>query len=133
MPMSSPIETLADQQYISLSTFRKNGAEVKTPLWFAIDNGKIYVYSAGDSGKIKRLRNSGKATVAACTMKGAVTGEIFPATAVVLSADRGKYVHGLLNAKYTWKKHIFEFFGSIPSKLRLRKASVDGFIEITLD
>jgi uncharacterized protein len=131
--MPSPIDSLDSEQYISLSTFRKNGAEVKTPLWFAIDGGKIYVYSEANSGKMKRLRNSSKATVAACTMKGAVTGQVFPASAVILPADRGSYVHGLLNKKYSWKKHIFEFFASVPSKLRLRKASADGFIEISLD
>lgn len=122
-------------QYISFTTFRRNGTAVGTPVWFATDNGKLYLYSSLDAGKMKRVRANGKASVVRCDVKGKVPADAVSCsgTAVELSADRGAYVHGLLNRKYGWKKHAMEFFMAIPEKLRLRKGSLDGFVEITLD
>ncbi len=121
--------------YISLSTFRRNGAAVATAVWFATEGGKIYLYSAIDAGKMKRVRATGRVTVVPCDVKGKVApGAVASAgSAVELPADRGSFVHGLLNRKYGWKKHAMEFFMAIPEKLRIRKSRPDGFVEITLD
>ena len=53
-------------RYVSLATFRRNGTEVATPVWFAAVDDKLYVVSAGDAGKVKRLRHSPRARVAPC-------------------------------------------------------------------
>ena len=45
---------LGDARYISVATFRRSGAEVKTPVWFAGAGDWIHVFTAGDSGKVKR-------------------------------------------------------------------------------
>lgn len=37
-------------------TVRRSGAEVRTPVWFAAMDGKVYVFTAGESGKVKRVR-----------------------------------------------------------------------------
>ena len=47
---------LATESYISLATFRRNGAAVETPVWFAILDGKLYVATDGTSAKVKRIR-----------------------------------------------------------------------------
>ena len=122
-------------QYVALTTFRRNGIGVATPVWFASDRDKLYLYSAVDAGKMKRVRATGKVSVVPCDLKGQVAAGAVPhlGSAVELPADRGDFVHGLLNRKYGWKKHTMEFFMAIPEKLRLRKVSVDGFVEITLD
>ena len=119
-------------QYIALTTYRKNGTPVVTPLWFANDGGKLYAYSEKNAGKIKRIRANAKVEVAACSVRGTVSGPSFGATAVILDADQGTYVHRLLNSKYTWKKRIFEIAGSIPKLFRTDKGG-DDFIAITLD
>ena len=54
----TPYELLKTQRYISLVTFKKNGARVATPLWSAADNESFYAYTGADSWKIKRLRNN---------------------------------------------------------------------------
>src|SRR5438874_172094 len=52
-------------RYISLATFRTSGTEVRTPVWFAdAGGGTLYVMSAGDAGKVKRLRRSSRARIA---------------------------------------------------------------------
>ena len=133
--MATIPQEIEQAQYISLSTFRRNGAAVATAVWFATDGGKIYLYSALDAGKMKRVRATARVTVVSCDVKGKVTAGAVPlaGSAVELPAERGSFVHGLLNRKYGWKKHAMEFFMVIPEKLRIRKASQDGFVEITLD
>ena len=119
-------------QYIALTTYRKNGTPVVTPLWFASDGGKLYAYSEKNAGKIKRIRANAKVEVAACSVRGTVSGPSFGATAVILDADQGEYVHRLLNGKYTWKKRVVVLAGAIPKLFRQDKGA-DDFIAITLD
>ena len=72
------------QRYISLTTFRKTGVPVHTPVWFGEADGKLYVMTRSDSGKYKRLRNNPQVRIAPCTMRGSITGPEYPATARVL-------------------------------------------------
>jgi uncharacterized protein len=131
--VTTTVASLADAQYISLRTFKKNGESVDTALWFAIDHDKIYAYSDAQSWKVRRMRNNSKVEVAPCSMKGVATGEFVPATAVVLPDDQIKYVHGLLNSKYTWKKRLMEVLPSLLAVVHLRQAKPDAVFEITLD
>jgi len=55
--MSIPPE-IHDKKYVSLVSFRKNGAAVPTPVWFGEKDGKLYVMTRSDSGKYKRIRNN---------------------------------------------------------------------------
>ena len=74
--MTIPTE-IHDQKYISLTTFRKSGVGVSTPLWFAERDGKLYVVTEKTSGKSKRIRNNPNVKVAACTIRGKITGPEF--------------------------------------------------------
>src|SRR5262249_12572995 len=66
----SVADDLDRHRYLSLATFRSSGAEVRTPVWFASFGGKLYVFSAGDAGKVKRLRRSSRARLAPCDARG---------------------------------------------------------------
>jgi general stress protein 26 len=46
------------KKYISLTTFRKNGVGVPTPVWFGENGDKLYVMTRSDMGKVKRIRNN---------------------------------------------------------------------------
>jgi len=78
--MAIPKE-IQGQKYVSLITFRKNGQAVKTPVWFAERDGKLYVQTRSDSGKYKRIRNNPQVEIAPCTMSGKITGPEFAAVA----------------------------------------------------
>ena len=84
MPIPSEIH---GQKYISLTTFRKSGAGVATPVWFGEDNDKLYVMTRSDSGKYKRIRNNPRVTVAPCTIRGKVIGPQFEATARIVPTE----------------------------------------------
>jgi PPOX class probable F420-dependent enzyme len=60
--------------YVSLTTFRRTGAAVATPVWAAPDQGTLVVWTRADSGKVKRLRHTTRVTVAACNVRGQVLG-----------------------------------------------------------
>lgn len=88
------------KKYISLTTFRKNGQAVKTPVWFAEQDGKLYVQTRNDSGKYKRIRNNPQVKLAPCTMGGKITGPEFAGTARVLPAARWPEAKNALRRKY---------------------------------
>ena len=97
MPIPVPI---SGQKYMSLTTFRKTGEPVRTPVWFAEANGKLYVMTRNDSWKYKRIRNNPKVLVAPCTMRGTVTGPDVPATARILPREQWPVAKQLINRKY---------------------------------
>jgi PPOX class probable F420-dependent enzyme len=65
---SSRFDPAADK-YVSLATYRRNGVEVKTPVWIADVSRLYYVFSAGDAGKVKRIRATPRVRLAACDVR----------------------------------------------------------------
>lgn len=114
------------QKYLNLETFKKNGQGVKTPVWFAAEpsakldstDAKLYVYTIGVSGKVKRIRNNSNIKIAPCNMRGDVQGEWVPAHAEIISG--GEAVHGmqLLNKKYLPWKQLLDFFAMFRKRER---------------
>ena len=99
------------ERYLNLETFRRNGAAVRTPVWFAAEEGAaggpmtLYVYSTADAGKTKRVRNSPVARIAACDMRGTVSGPWFDAVATLVTGAEFDRAMRLLNQKYfAWKQ-----------------------------
>ncbi len=111
----------AGQKYLNLETFKKNGDGVKTPIWFAADplasldssGAKIYAYTIGVSGKVKRVRNNPRVKIAPCDARGKVLGEWVEARAEIISGEEAARGIQLLNKKYfPWKQllAVFAFF-----------------------
>ena len=92
--------TIRGQKYISLTTFRKNGVAVATPVWFGEDTGKLYVMTRSDMGKTKRIRNNPQVRVAPCTIRGKVTGQEFAASARILPPEEQSHARQTINRKY---------------------------------
>lgn len=89
------------ERYLNLATFRRNGVAVQTPVWFAEAQGRLYVFSAEDAGKVKRLRNSGRSRVAACSVRGHVTGSWRDAeTRIVHDREIVEKAYRALRTKY---------------------------------
>ena len=99
--------TLDQAAYFSLATFRKTGVAVETPVWFAGDKQTYYVFSAGQAGKVKRLRNSPKSRVAACNVIGKILGEWQDSEAFILTSDEEiRQAHNALIKKYGWQMRL---------------------------
>ena len=66
--------SLPRSEYVSLTTFRRTGVPVATPVWAAPDGDALVVWTRADSGKVKRLRHTARVTVAPCDVRGRVRG-----------------------------------------------------------
>lgn len=95
------------QKYLNLTSFRKNGTGVPTPLWFAEENGKLYMMTRSDSGKYKRIRNNPEVRIAPSTMRGKISGPEFPARVRILPPEDWPHARGLLARKYWLMKVPF--------------------------
>jgi PPOX class probable F420-dependent enzyme len=73
--------------FISLTTFRKSGKAVVTPVRFALESGKVYVSTGTKSGKVRRIRSNPKVQLAPCTIRGKVVGPTVEAMARILPID----------------------------------------------
>jgi uncharacterized protein len=91
---------ISGQKYISLTTFRKSGATVPTPVWFAEQDGKLYVKTRNDSGKYKRIRNNPRVKIAPCNARGKVRGPEFSGIAQVLPVEQWQAAQKAMNRKY---------------------------------
>jgi PPOX class probable F420-dependent enzyme len=115
------IAALDRRRYVALATFRRSGAEVRTPVWFAAMDGKLYVFSAGDAGKVKRLRHSPRARIAPSDARGNVRGEWWDAEARVVAEPRViERAHAAMRAKYGWQARVGDLFSRLTGRLPRR-------------
>ncbi|HEV2195670.1 MAG TPA: PPOX class F420-dependent oxidoreductase [Candidatus Acidoferrum sp.] len=116
----------AGQKYLNLESFKKSGQGVKTPVWFAADpsakldsgNAKLYVYTIGVSGKVKRIRNNSSVKIAPCNMRGDIQGDWVPARAEIVSGSEAEHGMQLLNKKYLPWKQLLDFFAMFRKRER---------------
>ncbi|MFI5806949.1 PPOX class F420-dependent oxidoreductase [Streptomyces sp. NPDC051561] len=95
----------ARTRYVSLTTFRKDGTPVATPVWAAGDDSALYVWTNSESWKVKRIRRDGNVTIAPCDFRGGIKpgAPTFEARATLLDEDGLRKVRKLLARKYTWQ------------------------------
>ena len=116
----------AIERYVSLATYRRNGAEVRTPVWIAGSADRFYVFSAGDAGKVKRIRVSSRCILAACDLRGNVTGEWIDAEARIVTEPAVVAVAlQALRSKYGFQMRFTDFFAKLSGRFRKR-----AYIEI---
>jgi hypothetical protein len=115
---AAPFERCA---YLSFATRKRNGDFVPTPVWFAPDNGVYYLFSAGDAGKVKRLRNFSSARIAPCTVSGRLTGEWHEANAYLVDSPAEiALALAALRRKYGWQMRGLDALSRLGGKLHKR-------------
>jgi PPOX class probable F420-dependent enzyme len=120
-------EAFRDHKYLSLETFKKSGEGVKTPVWFAADprtdlsgdGARLYIYTIGNTGKVKRIRNNSRVRIAPCTMRGELLGEWADAIAEIVTGEEAAYGTRLLNHKYFPWKQLLGFFALFSRRERV--------------
>jgi uncharacterized protein len=118
----------ASEPYVSLATFRRNGIEVKTPVWIAEAQGRCYVFSAGDAGKVKRIRATTRVRLAACDLRGNVRSEWIDGEARIVSEPTVVAAAlQALRAKYGVQMRFTDFFAKLSGRFGKR-----AYIEILL-
>ncbi|WP_459546794.1 PPOX class F420-dependent oxidoreductase [Nocardia sp. X0981] len=124
--MNDALGAVGTADYVLLTTFRKDGTPVPTPLWAVAEDGKLYVWTVTDSWKVKRLRRDPAVTLQPCDYKGTPRGEVLHGTGRILDADETARVRRLIRRKYRLTGPLV-MLGSL---LRRGRAGTVG-IEIT--
>jgi PPOX class probable F420-dependent enzyme len=97
---TAALDVLGASKYVLVTTFRRDGTPVATPVWAARDGDGLVVWTVRDSGKVKRIRRNPKVAVAPCTVRGKPRGESVPARAEILDAEGTARVRNLIKKKY---------------------------------
>lgn len=106
-PSSVPtLETLATQKTVLLTTFKKDGTPVGTPVNVVVQDGHAFFRTYDKAWKAKRLRNNPEVEVAHSTYKGKVTSEARHGTTRMLSDAEAKPVRRLLARKHPFQQGV---------------------------
>ena len=109
---SQPFEGLEGHKYLNLTTFRRSGEAVSTPVWFALVDGCIYVCTDPDSGKMKRIRNNPRVLLTPCNPWGRPRGESVEGVARIVGGEETfEGVSRTLLRKYRLELAVARLFG----------------------
>jgi PPOX class probable F420-dependent enzyme len=106
-------------RYLSITSYRRDGRGVATPVWFVQRDGRLLVQTDAASGKVKRIRRDPQVRVAICTASGRLRGEQVPAVAEILPGSETGAVEQLIAGKYRFDMLIFRPIRFIQAKLHL--------------
>jgi uncharacterized protein len=105
------------QKYLCLETYKKNGYGVKTPVWFVISDGVIYIATAQSSGKVKRLGHNKSVKIAPSNYKGGPKGDWVDGKAFFGNESELNLTMSLRNKKYGLLSKIIGKFVSRRGKI----------------
>ena len=83
------------------------------------DGATIYIYTIGNTGKVKRIRNNGRVKIAPCTMRGELLGEWVDARAEIVTGEEATSGMELLNKKYFPWKQLLGLFALLSRRERV--------------
>ena len=119
--MANATESLVAARYVSLATFRRDGREVRTPVWVAEDAGHLYVFSEAKAGKVKRVRATQRIAVAPCDVRGGLKGDFADGVGRVVSeSDVTARGYAALRRKYGLQMTLVNFFSTLSGRINDR-------------
>jgi uncharacterized protein len=105
-------------KYLSITSFKRDGSGVATPVWFVQEDGRLLIETDATSGKVKRIRRNPHVLVGLCTATGRLLADPVPAQAELLGdAELGR-VERLLAAKYRIDLLVIRPIRSLQAALR---------------
>jgi PPOX class probable F420-dependent enzyme len=125
---------LSDEKYILLTTFRRDGTPVSTPVWIvALDGETVGFWTSSGSGKVKRLAHTARVIVQPSDARGRVKQDSAPteATARIVTGSEFAAIHERVIAKYGFMTKITKALGTIAGIAR-RKRIPYGDIGVVL-
>src|ERR671910_75085 len=99
-PSATTFAPFARQRTVLLTTLRRDGTPVKTPVHIAVDGDRAFIRSWDTAGKVKRIRNNPEVAIAPCTARGRPTGPPITARARILSGQESARAGRLLARKH---------------------------------
>jgi PPOX class probable F420-dependent enzyme len=107
----SALSALADERYISITTFRRNGSPASTPVWVVSDDPQRLLIATGpETWKVRRIKFDPRVQVAGCNARGKIHGDTIDGVARLV--DEEALVRRLQIDKYGWQKRLIEWVTS---------------------
>lgn len=100
MADNTSLDALGAGKYLLITTYRKNGSAVPTPVWVVRDGDALGIWTVADSWKVKRIRNRADVVVGPCDVRGNPTGDSVPGRAEILDAAGSAAYRRLIARKY---------------------------------
>lgn len=111
---NAEVERLAAGHYVSLTTYKKDGTAVATPVWVSYDGEHLLVWTEADSGKVKRIRNGARVLLAPCDSRGRLQGTAVEGTARVVDDPAAiDAIAALHKKKYGIQFRVFDTFAAV--------------------
>lgn len=124
---TADLEALFPGRYLSVTTFKRDGTGVATPVWFVSDGSRLFALTDLRSAKIRRLRRNPHVLVASCRPDGKLRREPVPASAEVLTAEEDlERVQKLLLARYRLTYRVVMFFYRLGRRIRGKQSVAEG-------
>ena len=115
-------------RYLSITSYKRDGRAVATPVWFVWRDGRLLVETDAASGKVKRIRRNPQVQVAACTASGQLRGEQVSAMAEILPDSETGAVERLIADKYRVDMIIFRPLRFVQARLHLGRPRTEPAI-----
>lgn len=106
---------IEQSRYVSVTTYRKDGTGVPTPVWAVEDEGELLVWTRDDSWKVKRLRRDSTVTVTLCDVRGKIEEGAVPvegSARLMESEGELRRVRAALARKYGWQFRLTDSGGA---------------------
>jgi uncharacterized protein len=131
--VAAAVRALEGARHISLTTYRRSGEGVATPLWFAQDGDRYYIETGPRTGKMKRIRHTPRVTLAPCTFGGTVTGPAVEGTARIVESDAERArAERLMARKYGLVRRLNYAMNDVLRVLRRRPKGQLAYVAITI-
>jgi uncharacterized protein len=123
------LASLADERYISITTFRRDGSPASTPVWVVSDDPhRLLVATGADTWKVRRIKHDPHVQVAGCSARGKVHGETVDGVARLVEEE--PLVRRLQVEKYGFQKRLLEAFYRVVLRITRKPRAKEAFIEI---
>jgi PPOX class probable F420-dependent enzyme len=123
------LETVFPGRFLSVTSFKRDGTGVATPVWFVSDGTRLFAFTDLYSAKIRRIRRNPRVLVAPCHADGQLRGEPVPARTEVLTAiPELERVRNLLLARYKISYRVVMLFYRLGRRLRGKQNVADGAV-----
>jgi PPOX class probable F420-dependent enzyme len=106
-----------------VTTFKRSGEPVPTPLWFGLAGGKAFFRTYADAAKLKRIRNNPRVLIGPCDPRGKPKGEMVEARARIVSEDEKPEAERAVQSNYGLFRRLYKagFSGRVE----------DSYVEVT--
>jgi PPOX class probable F420-dependent enzyme len=113
---SGVFEPLVHERFVLLTTYRRDGTAVGTPVNIAVEGGRAFVRTYDKAGKLKRIGNDPEVEVAPSTARGKPTGPAIRARARILTGGEAEHASKAISRKHPIMQGVM-----VPVAHRLRR------------